>query len=470
MGRIVVSGLAALALWGCSAPEPHPLDPGKSEAEFRARTLEDEGLRRFVDAGPGAVAGAFPPASWDLDALTLVAFYYQPELDVARARLGQAKAAGLTAGMWPNPVAGLNVEKVTNAAAGVKPWIYGFSLSLPVDALWKRGYKVEEADRQGDAALLALAEAGWRVRSRVRASLVEHLFALRDLELRRFEETVRVEIVAALERKLVLGDIFRLDVDAAQGELSTSRVAVRSAEGRVGETRAALAAALGVPHAALRGKTFVWTDVEHPPPLQQLPLEAVQTAGLLNRLDLQGLLAEYAAAEAGLRRELANRYPDLTLGPGYLNDQGDKKFTLGLSFTLPVFNQNEGPIAEADARRKEIAARFSRLQAVAVGDVEAASERYQTALAELEEAEKALAAVDRREKATRRAIELQDLDKTALSGLRLQRVLAQTSKLDAIKHAQDALGTLEDAVQRPLLPGRVPPLPGVSSPREEGGR
>jgi cobalt-zinc-cadmium efflux system outer membrane protein len=459
-----------LGFLGCSYPQPEPLDPKKSEAEFRARTLEDDGLRRFIDANPGFNTPPFPPSSWDLGALTGVAFFYQPELDLARARLGLARAAGITAGMWPNPVAALDLEKVTNAAAGVQPWIYGFNLSLPLDTLWKRGYKIEEAERQSDAALLALAETGWRVRSRVRAALAEHLFALGELDLRRFEETVRVEIVAALERKLALGEIFRLDVDAAQGDLSNARIAIHTAEGHVSESRALLGGALGVPQAALRGKAFAWPGLENPPPLASLSLETAQSAGLLNRIDLRGLLAEYEAAEAALKREVASRYPDLSLAPGFLSDQGDKKFTLGLSFTIPILNQNEGPIAEADARRKHVAARFYQLQANAIGEVESGSERYRTALAELGEAEKTLASIDRREKATQRAIELKELDKTALAGLHLERVQAQAARLSALKRAQDALGSLEDAVQRPLGAGSATPEPGAVNPRGEGKR
>lgn len=470
IARWVGAAFAAAAAWGCAGPGPEPLDPRKSEAEFRARTLEDDGLRLFVQANQGPAPALFPPPAWDLSLLTLVAFYYQPDLDVARARLGQARAAGVTAGMWPNPVVGLDLEKVTNAAAGVSPWIAGFNLSLPIDTLWKRGYKVEEAERLTDAARWNLAEAGWRTRSRVRAALMDHLLALRELDLRRLEEAVRVEVVASMERKLALGDIFRLDVDASQGDLSNTRLAIHTAEGHVAESRSILAAALGIPHAALKGRTFIWPEFDRFPPLPSLGLDAAQTAGLLNRLDLQVLLAEYGAAEAALRKEVASRYPDLSLAPGFLSDQGDRKLTLGLSFTLPVFNQNGGPIAEAEARRKEIAARFHQLQATVIGDVDAASERYQAALAELGEAEKTLAAIDRREKATRRAVELKDLDKTALTGLRLERVQAEAARLGAVKRAQEGLGALEDAVQRPLGAETAPPLPGPTGPREEGRR
>ena len=64
-----------------------------------------------------------------------------------------------------------------------------------------------------------------------------------------------------------------------------------------------------------------------------------------------------------LRLEIARQYPDLHLNPGYEFDQADSKWALGLSIELPLLNQNQGPIAEAEARRLESAARFESLQA-----------------------------------------------------------------------------------------------------------
>jgi cobalt-zinc-cadmium efflux system outer membrane protein len=465
-----LSSLILAAAGGCAGPGPEPLDPGRSETEFRARTLEDPGLRRFVESNPGTRPSAFPPVSWDLASLTLVAFYFHPELDLARARLSQGQAGITTARMWPNPVVTADLEHVAKVEPGFKPWIYGFSLSLPVDTLWKRGYKIEEAERLSDVALLGLAETGWRVRSRVRAALAEHLFSLRELDLRRLEEGARNEVVTALERKLALGDIFRLDVDIAQGDLFTARSAIRTAEGRVAETRALLASAIGVPHSALKGKGFSGSDLDRPPSLQSLSLDQVQAAGLLNRLDVRGILAEYDAAEAALKRELSARYPDVSLGPGYLYDQGQRKYILGLSATLPILNQNEGPIAEALARRKEVAARFHALQAAVIGEVESALERYQSAIDELTETDKVLLTLEKREKATRRAIELKDLDRTALTGLQLEMVQVRESRLASLKRAEDALGALEDAVQRPLGGRGVPPEARAFNPREESSR
>jgi len=457
---------AILASLGCAGSEPEPLDAKKNEADFRSRSLQDPGLARFVAASPESKSGAFPPDRWDLGTLTLVAFYFHPDLDLARARLAQAQAARVTAGQWPNPVSGFELSKVTNVEPGFKPWIYGVNLSVPIDTLWKRGYKIAEADRGIEGGRLQLAETGWRVRSRLRAAFADHLFFLRELDLRKEEEAARSRTVAALARKLALGDIFRLDVDQAEGELHAARLSIHTAEGKVAETRMVLASALGLPGSALRDLSFSWPELESPPSEKSLSVETALLPGLLNRLDLQGLLAEYAAALAALQREWAGRYPDVSLGPGYTYDQGQKKFNLGLSVTLPIFNQNEGPIAEAEARRKEIAARFTVLQAGAMGELETARERYRAALAELEEAGKSLEIIARRESAVKRAVELGDLEPTALLGLRLEKVQLEESRLGSLRHAEEALGALEDAVERPLGSRAASPVPGSRSPRE----
>jgi cobalt-zinc-cadmium efflux system outer membrane protein len=454
-----------LASLGCAGSDPEPLNPQKNEADFRARSLQDPGLARFMKENPEARAAVFPPARWDLRSLTFVAFYFHPDLDLARARLAQAQAGRVTAGQWPNPVAAFDLSKVTNVEPGIKPWVYGVNLSVPIDTLWKRGYRIEEADRGIEGAQLQLAETGWRVRSRVRGALSDHLFFLRELELRKEEEAARSRTVVALERKLALGDIFRLDVDAAQGELHAARVSIHTAEGKVAESRMVLASALGLPGTALRGVPFEWPELETPPDEEGLSIKTALLPGLLNRLDLQALLAEYASALTALKREWASRYPDISLGPGYTYDQGQRKLNLGLSMTLPIFNQNEGPIAEAEARRKEIAARFAVLQSGVMGELETALERYRAAQAELAESRKTLDLLARREASLRRAVELGDLDPTALLGLRLERVQAEESRLGSLRHAEEALGALEDALERPLGSRSGSPAPEPETPR-----
>jgi cobalt-zinc-cadmium efflux system outer membrane protein len=461
MGMFVRWAVLAMVLGGCSSPEPRPLDPVKSETEFRARSLSEDELFRYLEK---ALHRA-PTGAWDLEALTFAAFFYHPELDVARARLSGALAGIETADAIPNPTVNGDLEKVLNSAGPPSPWVYGLNLNMPLDFLWKRGYRVEQARQSALAARYELSEVGWHVRGRLRAAFVDHLLAVLELDGRRLEEGIRGELATLLERRLGVGETFRLEVVAAQADLATAKVATLAAVGRVAESRAALASSVGIPDSALEGVRFAWPDLEKLPAEAELPLGSVVAAGLVNRLDIRRVLSEYAAREAELQLELAKRYPDLNLGPGYLWDQGDKKFTLGFSVSLPIFNQNGGPIAEAEAHRKEVAARFLALQAGAIAEMEAALARYRSASAQKSAVETTIALVRKRETAIQRAIELGEMDRVALAGVRLEMASAREARLGAIRRAQAALGELEDAVQRPLGPDSPALDPGSESPR-----
>ena len=460
LSRLLLVPLLGI-FWGCTSYEARPLRPEESEIEFRSRTLSDPDLEGYlVQKSPRR------PPPWDLEVLTLVAFYFHSDLDVARARVASADAAVVTGGALPNPTIGANPLYVKNAVSGVSPWVLGLNIDIPIETAGKRGYRIEEAERLGAAARLALGEAAWTVRSRLRTSLADHLLAAKELDLLREEVTARTEATDLTEKKLALGEVSRPDVHQAQIELAGSKLALRAAETKLSETRSVLASALGLPTKALEGVSLAWTDLESPPALESLPLSAVQRAGLLNRLDVQRTLAEYAAAEASLKIEIAKQYPDIHLGPGYEYDQGLNKFGIGFSATLPIFNQNGGPIAEAEARRREVGARFLSVQSRAIGDTEQALARYQGARSELAEAEGILKLLATREQSAKRAVDLGEDERLSLAGIRVQRSVGARGRLDALRKLQSALGALEDAVQRPLGPGgELPPLP-PESPRE----
>src|SRR5712691_9530262 len=460
-----VALLLAGLLSGCAVFEPRPIDPAKVEAEFRGRALSDPGLRAFIEANRPGRRETPPPGTLDLVELTLIAFYYHPDLDVARARVGVATAGIVTAGGRPNPGVALTPEYNADALTGVSPWILGFSFQIPVETAGKRGYRIARAEHLTEAARLDLAAVAWRVQSRVRAALAEHLFARQELQLLDAEERIRSESALVMEKRLAIGDVSRPDVDTARAEVARTRLAARSAATRVVESLAALAIALGIPVSALDGVSFAWPELTRAPGDDVLSPPALQRAGLVNRTDVRRALAEYAAAEALLRLEIARQYPDVQIGPGYKWDQGDDKFSLGFSVTLPVFNRNEGPIAEAEARRRELSARFLALQSGVIGEIDRALMRYRAVLSEVTEAEAALRALEGRERATARALALGEADRLSLVGVQLQRALAARERLESLGKARGALGALEDAVQRPLGGNAVAPDVGPASPR-----
>ncbi|HYM13472.1 MAG TPA: TolC family protein, partial [Bryobacterales bacterium] len=393
----------------------------------------------------------------------LVGFYFSPDLDVARAQVRMAEAAITTAGARPNPSLSIGGGYSTSPESAL---VFHFTPNIPIETAGKRGLRILEAQRQVDVARLALAETGWHIRSAIRAALAGNLFAMRERDLLAAEQNIRAETVKLYEQRLAVGEVSRPDVDAARTDFNATALALQAAEGRIAETRASLAAALGVPVSALDGITLTWRNWDQTPAEQALPLAAVQKAGLLNRIDVQRLLAEYAVADAALRLEIARQYPDIDLGPGYDFDEGHDKFAIGPALALPIFNRNQGPIAEAEARRNETAARFVALQAQAIGEIEKALAQYRSARAELSVAgSQVLDLQQAREAAAQRAFAAGEIDRLALDGMRVQTAVAERARLTALAQAQAALGALEQAVQQPLEAGlSMPPVP-QSNPR-----
>jgi outer membrane protein TolC len=169
-------------------------------------------------------------------------------------------------------------------------------------------------------------------------------------------------------------------------------------------------------------------------------------------LDVQRALAQYAAVDAALRLEIAKQYPDVHLDPGYEYDQGEHKFSIGPSLSLPIFDRNQGPIAEAKAKRDEAAAGFLALQAGAIQQMEKAIADYQLALAQWSEASQAADNLRRRvEQSVAQQVRLGEADRLTLYYTQLQGFAALRARLDSLRQVQDALGALEDAIQRPLF-------------------
>jgi outer membrane protein TolC len=195
-----------------------------------------------------------------------------------------------------------------------------------------------------------------------------------------------------------------------------------------------------------------------------LPAEASQRAALLNRLDLRAALARYAAAESALQLEIAKQRPDITLSPGYSFDQGDNRWSLGLSLILALLNKNEGPIAAASARRETEAASFDVLQASIIAEQEQALAKYRVALDEIAAAERSLQSQRQQQALTARQFEAGYSDRLELAGVRLEAVSAERHLLSRRIKAKQALGTLEDALQQPLDETTLPDLPGMKEP------
>ncbi len=466
-GRRAASGVAVAAavLAACVHYQPRPVSAPASLTALESRTLDSPALGRFLEANH-EVAG-WPPAAWDLKTLTLAAFYYHPDLEVARRAWASARAAEITAGERPNPggsfAPGYNT---TTPASEITPWILTLDLDFTIETAGKRGHRIAEARALSEAARLEIATVAWQVRSRVRQALLDLYAAGRTEALLRSQLAVQESVVALLARQLDAGAVSAFEPTQARLELDRLRLALHDVTRQQAEARVRLASALGVAARALDGVRLDASAFDRPPP--DVPPDAARRRALVNRPDILGALAEYAASQAALQLEIAKQYPDIHLGPGYQMDQTDSKWTLGLSSILPIFTRNRGPIAEAEARRAEVAARFTAVQANALGEIDLALAAYRGAVAKAAATDAMLGDLQKQEQSARAQYDAGEISRLELDGIQLQLVGTQLARLDAHVSAEQALGQLEDAIQGPAGltdwlaagppqdPGRVP--------------
>src|SRR5215510_4585402 len=114
----------AIVLTGCAVQKyrPAPITATLSAESLRSRSLSGAGLHEFLSTRSQHAVATWPLPEWNLSDLTLAAFYYNPALQTAQARVSQAEAAIVTASARPNPNLTSDLGGETDPKS---PWIAG---------------------------------------------------------------------------------------------------------------------------------------------------------------------------------------------------------------------------------------------------------------------------------------------------------------------------------------------------------
>lgn len=449
VGCWMFSALILLAS-GCATFQPQPISAEKTAAQLDARRLDDPGLKKFLEKNLGHELETWPLASWDLNSLTFAAFYFHPDLDVARAQWRVAGAGVKTAGARPNPSVTVTPAYDSPVPDNPTPWLVPVSFDIPIETAGKRAKRIAEAQDASKSAYWNLITAAWQIRSGVRASLLEFTVAKQRADLLADRLATQEQIVKLLQQRFTAGEISRPALTAAQIALDKTRLDASDAQSRLAAARSLLAGALGAGSAALDGMNLAFDFSARAP--EALTSADARRVALLGRSDLRGALADYAAAQDNLRLQIARQYPDLHLGPGYAynaGSAGDNEGSLGLTLELPILNQNQGPIAEAKARREWAAALFTALQAKVIGEIDRAVAGYRVAGQQLQTGGALLAAEQKQRESMTAQLKAGEADSLDSASMQVELDGALLANLDGQARFQQSLGALEDALQRP---------------------
>ncbi|MGD9790805.1 MAG: TolC family protein [Phycisphaerales bacterium] len=352
--------LAALtvAAGGCQSYERKPLDLETTRAAWLTRSPADPSVREFAAAlgrdESGTALADFNP----VDGLTLaeaeaVALVFNPALRQARLEANVTRATAAHAGLWQDPVLGVDLERIASGAGGANPWVAGSTVGISIPISGR--LEAEKARARADLAaeLDRVAAKEWATRSALRELWVEWSAARVRAEVAE-ELIARLREIAALaDRQEKAGSMTRVDARLFRVELAGREADLIAATARVKELELQVRAMLGLaPETSL---TLV--------PTVTFAARTTELAELRLLLDssnpeLAAVRAEYEVSEQSLRTEVRKQYPDLTIGPGYGTDQGDNRVLLGVSLPIPLWNRNQQGVAQASALREVARGRF----------------------------------------------------------------------------------------------------------------
>src|SRR5436190_1895790 len=101
--RVGAAICVGIVLAGCVHYKSEPISASQIASDFESRRLDNPELRDFTARNLKQEDRSWPPSSWDVTNLVLAAFFYHPDLDVARAKWAVARVGKRIAGERPNP-------------------------------------------------------------------------------------------------------------------------------------------------------------------------------------------------------------------------------------------------------------------------------------------------------------------------------------------------------------------------------
>lgn len=439
IGVATVAGLA-----GCVAQAPHPLDlPAGREALTKA-SLDDgitiQALNRCGLAAPAA------GHAWTKAELTCAALARSPRMHIARSAVEEAWAGLTTAAARANPTLSLSADRA--AGVPVFPWLWGFTVDVPLDGGARRALRMASADIALRAARLDYAEQGWALRRELHAAVRSMLIAQRRVEVAERMSAAAGDWLAAVEARIDAGEAAAAERVAPRSALARASSERSQSRLRSVESCARAAVALGLLPPALAN--LDWQEAWMKPQARTADLDFLRSDALAHRADLARALRDYDASELDLQREARNQYPQISIGPGYTYDHGTRKLTFAVNATLPLFNRNEGPIAQARVRRQAAERRVDAVQVAIAVELDAAAMGWAAAEEALAAAQEQRAAADRAVDRLRRARDAGAEDRAALRAGEVDALDGRLAEIAALETVLNAQATLEDALRVPL--------------------
>lgn len=421
-----------------------PIDTDAIARKIESKNPDSEQFHQYL-LNNGYAKDQLPIQQWGVDELTLCTLFFHPSLDVARAQWRAAEAAKMTASEKMIPAINGNVAHSNNANQDISPFALGLSIDIPIETVNKREIRIESASHLTQMAKLEIAQSAWQLRNQVAQTLYDYQFNQQQITLLTKEQSYRQEVVAIFQKRLSLGVASNVELSTAKLQLQTITTELNALQQNKLVLRSNLASHLGLP----LNKVETMALTSGAPDLLETTPANIQTAALLNRLDIRIALERYAAAESKLKLEIAKQYPDITLSPGYAYEFGNTVWSLGISGLLTLLNKNKMAITEAAQLREVEAAQFEALQNTVIAEANTAHAKLIHAKQVLEAQKKLFMQQQLNTDRMSRRLSAGEIDRLELTYIKLEEIAAEKNVALANFQLKTAINQLENALQQP---------------------
>jgi NodT family efflux transporter outer membrane factor (OMF) lipoprotein len=382
--RMRLAGLGALAMLACLAVlQGCTLKPAPSGDEVRSKALLHAPVPRQWSESGGDPAGVEP--GWlhrfgdpQLEAFIAEALGYNPDLQMAAARVEQAAAYVKVAGGKLYPaigVIGRGGKHLSGDESGLQGIIVGVSWELD---LWGRvRYGVRASKEQ-----LAATEADYQFASQSLAALVaKSWFLASEAALQRDFAVSTVqsanELLQIAQQRALIGIGSELDVASASASLQSYRDALIQLDLAEDESSRALELLLG------RYPAAEISAVHDLPALADSVPVGLPSELLERRPDVIAAEHRVAVAFSRVQEARAARLPAISLSAGgsaissdlyVLKDRGNPVWSAGGKILAPIFTGGalKGQVEVATAEQQQAISAYTQTALTAFSDVESA--------------------------------------------------------------------------------------------------
>lgn len=405
-GRVakLVGGSTLAALFGCATYQPAPLPPGP-DLVASVRAL-DAAVPR--DASLIAIGNIDTSRPLTIDQIGLLAILNDPDLKSEVGEIDVARAGIVQATILPNPVANINYGALISGPATTSS--FSAALSQGIAQLITRGARVKSAKFHAGQVDADQIWREWQTAQKARQLAADIYSGDLSIELTRHQIALLSQELDEVKKAIAAGNLTL----AAQAPLATAQAGAENAfvSLRLNRLKSwqTLDGLLGLdPKVRFRIAR---------PDIGPLPANVEELLADLpeRRPDLMALQLGYSSAEEDVRAAILGQFPALTLGGSYNKDTSDV-ISAGptLDFGLPVFDRNQGHIANAAATRVLLRAQYQARLDIANAHVHALIAQIRQLSADLATARKATTASQSLATTARQAYAQNNLDQRTMT-------------------------------------------------------